>query len=356
MKTIIALQVFTFLVATSSASFIWQEEESPRVKVHDIPEAPHTLPSADANLNIYAVPVGQGDLTVIQCPSSAGTSAGKITVIDAGSTGNTGFTSAEVDTYLSGQDYERMIITHPDADHYNYISMLYTSAKTKPTAIYHSCDWATYYDKQINNPAVTAKAVQILKCCGTACSNYFICNRAVTLNIIGSEQASCATNKNGASIVVIIKYLGIRTYLSGDFEGSQLWVDNFVKCVGSKNLRAEIYRLAHHGSHGNDNRESLLDDIMPDYAFVSSGLNSNNNYNHPRCEVSDYLKKYFLITLSSSHPYACFKSGNRVDTGTTKAMFITTHVKSGYYVNDVVKFAITPLPGAFIRVSRKNVD
>ena len=43
------------------------------------------LPQADDNLNIYALPVGQGDCTVIQCPrTGTGNGKGVVTIIDAG--------------------------------------------------------------------------------------------------------------------------------------------------------------------------------------------------------------------------------------------------------------------------------
>ena len=95
------------------------------------------LPSADANLNIYALPVGQGDLTVIQCPSAYG---GTISIIDAGSSANTGFTKSDVLDYLNGQYIERVILTHPHADHINYIGDILTQASKIPP-VYHSCDW-----------------------------------------------------------------------------------------------------------------------------------------------------------------------------------------------------------------------
>ena len=43
------------------------------------------LPPADDNLNIYALPVGQGDCTVIQCPKTSTVNGkGVVTIIDAG--------------------------------------------------------------------------------------------------------------------------------------------------------------------------------------------------------------------------------------------------------------------------------
>ena len=172
----------------------------------------------------------QGDLTVIQCPAG-GTAGGKITLIDAGVLVDTGFTKAEVFTYLAGQTYKKVILTHPDADHINYVISATTTAFQVPP-IYHSCNWNTYYNQIINDVKITNKALQILPpCCGTECSNYFICNRQVTLNIIASELVGCNIDTNRASIVTKIKYANTITLISGDFEDSQAFVNGFITCV-----------------------------------------------------------------------------------------------------------------------------
>ena len=46
------------------------------------------LTPADENLNIMALPVGQGDATIIQCPAQYG---GKLTVVDMSSSKYKGF-------------------------------------------------------------------------------------------------------------------------------------------------------------------------------------------------------------------------------------------------------------------------
>ena len=50
------------------------------------------IPPANSNLNVYALPVGQGDSTIIQCPSQFG---GKITVVDSGSCKSTNYMTAQ---------------------------------------------------------------------------------------------------------------------------------------------------------------------------------------------------------------------------------------------------------------------
>ena len=103
------------------------------------------LPKPDGNLNIYAIPVGQGDCTVIQCPRELG---GKISIIDIGSTTKIGFNQEKVANYLSGETIEIVILTHADEDHINYLNaILKPLAPSAYPKIYHSCHWKSYKDK-----------------------------------------------------------------------------------------------------------------------------------------------------------------------------------------------------------------
>ena len=306
---------------------------------------PHTLPHADSNLNIYALPVGQGDLTVIQCPAAYG---GKISIIDAGSIANTGFTKAKVIHYLKGQHIEKIILTHPHKDSINYIAAILEPLRaSKVPPVYHSCNWKAFYEPIIKDPKITAKAHQIQKCCGTPCPDYYICHNKVKLDVIGSELAPCSTDKNGASVVTKIEYKGQNTLIPGDFEGSQGFVKSFIDCAG--NLKSDIYRLAHQGSYGNANRHIILNEIDPKYAFSSSGPDS---YHHPRCEIRDYLIKDLATT--EKHPYVCYTaSGSRDDSDTNKAIYSTTTVgERNDYNNDVLKFSLN---GGHITVKRIHV-
>ena len=81
------------------------------------------LPAANADLNIYALPVGQGDCTVIQCPTQFG---GEITIVDIGSKKKTGFTLDELMQYQYRQRIECLLLSHRDEDHVNYVKELFS--------------------------------------------------------------------------------------------------------------------------------------------------------------------------------------------------------------------------------------
>ena len=82
------------------------------------------LPPANDNLNIYALPVGQGDCTVIQCPrTGTGNGKGAVTIIDAG-TFKDHFDPKAFGNYLKGARIKYVILTHPHKDHYSLIDLI----------------------------------------------------------------------------------------------------------------------------------------------------------------------------------------------------------------------------------------
>ena len=105
-----------------------------------------TLLHANDNLNIYALPVGQGDCTVIQCPSRDGN---VISIIDAGSKSRIGFNRMEVVNFLRLNEVtiNSIFLTHPDEDHINYIDAI-LDAYNKNVSVYHSCDWTKYTERK----------------------------------------------------------------------------------------------------------------------------------------------------------------------------------------------------------------
>ena len=96
-----------------------------------------TLGPADNNLNILALPVGQGDATVIQRTVQDG---GKITIVDLGSTKDTGFGKPEIVHYLYGHHIEYIFLTHADKDHCSYVDgILNDRQPSQYPTIYHPC-------------------------------------------------------------------------------------------------------------------------------------------------------------------------------------------------------------------------
>ena len=96
------------------------------------------LPFPNSDLNIFALPVGQDDNIIIQCPAQYG---GFVTVVDSGSCKLTNYMSAQnVSDALKGHTIEKIFLGHPDKDHINYVDEIVQGRNPYPK-IYYSCKW-----------------------------------------------------------------------------------------------------------------------------------------------------------------------------------------------------------------------
>ena len=333
------------------------------------------LPPADDKLNIYALPVGQGDCTVIQCPRADGD---RITIIDAGSSKVTGFTREDLVDFLRLDEVtiQSIFLTHPDLDHIKYIDAILDAYNDNENdndnvRVYHSCDWDRY-TRRIGRrrgrgrivPAIRLvhenQRTKVHSCCGPNCNQdehlVTLCEvSGVTLRVIGSEftNNNCADDhKNEDSIVSTIEYQGIKTLITGDFEGNADFINRYLDCVGrgpDSYLRADIYRLSHHGADNDRennnagaksaNRREFLREINARNVFSSSGL--HQGYKHPRCTVHDYYRNRARRGVAP-HRYTCYTNDNRRRTsyGIITARYVTTVEQGQGYLNYIIKFSI----------------
>lgn len=210
-----------------------------------------TLPSADDNLNIYALPVGQGDCTVIQCPKTSTVNGkGVITIIDAGSNNNR-FKDEAFHNYFKGANIKYVILTHPHTDHFNLIDPI-LEGHGEVSHIYHSCDQQRYVSRKKFVKALQLYQSSEIKFClgASSCNKEITLCDSVTLTVIASGLGKCGKKPNEDSIVSKITYNGVSTLISGDFEGNDKMIDDFLKGAGA-DIEADIYRLAHHGAYAD---------------------------------------------------------------------------------------------------------
>ena len=299
------------------------------------------IPDADHDVHIYALPVGQGDCTVIQCPKDSKGGKGLISIIDAGASNRRGMGPVEVANFLLGTRLNLVVLTHSDKDHHAYIDYILGGYKTKVN-VYHSCCWGSY---NIKSPY--ANPLEVYECgsineCGVTLS---LCpNAVVSLSVVASAFGGCKGNraKNEDSIISKITYAGVSTLISGDFEGNVGFMRDFL-AKGGADIRSDIYRLCHHGAfNGKANTAEFLNAVGAKYVFSSSGY----RYKHPRCEVYNYYNNILKDNVVAVHPYTCFfKNGNAYNVNTSKAIYVTSVIrnKNGKWVKSfyAIKFDIT---------------
>ena len=88
---------------------------------------PASIPASTDALQVFALPVGQGDCTIIQCPRTGANhdqlQDGNIVVFDCGSVGCNKLDASRVASWL-GTSINRVVailISHLDRDHYSYL-------------------------------------------------------------------------------------------------------------------------------------------------------------------------------------------------------------------------------------------
>ena len=287
-----------------------------------------SIPDADNQLHIYALPVGQGDCTVIQCPRGNGDPVkGTVSIIDAGSsTGNVGIDGQGIVDYLAGTQIRYVFLTHADLDHLNYMDdILYYYGQQLPYGkkrvhVFHPCSWdkySCYISSWYAVPHEVPRCFNIDNCHRSfpilnLCPNYqsnINAGNSVKLSVVASAFKWCVGNKahNEDSLIVKITYGQTSTLITGDFELTPNDMALFLQTAGS-DLRSTIYKLSHHGAYnGEANQKQFLDVVGASYVFSSSGY----KYGHPRCEIAKYYDA-ILPNNVANHDYTCFdRIGNR---------------------------------------------
>ena len=299
------------------------------------------IPDADDDVHIYALPVGQGDCTVIQCPKDSKGGKGLISIIDAGASNRRGMGPVEVANFLRGTRLNLVVLTHSDKDHHAYIDYILGGYKTKVN-VYHSCCWGSYNIKSLYANPLEVYECGSIKECGVTLS---LCpNAAVSLSVVASAFGGCKGNraKNEDSIISKITYAGVSTLISGDFEGNVGFMRDFL-AKGGADIRSDIYRLCHHGAfNGKANTAGFLNAVGAKYVFSSSGY----RYKHPRCEIYNYYNSILKDNVVAVHHYTCFnQNGQDFNVDTSKAIYVTSVIRkdsNGNWVKSfyVIKFDI----------------
>jgi len=314
----------------------------------------YLMPSADSDLHIYALPVGQGDATVIQCPSTYG---GGVTIVDMGSSvrrqscaGITYMTNSNILAFLGESQINYVYLTHADKDHYNIITYLNIPMDTLK-GVFIGCDQSDYkgiisgWLQQVNN----AGKLTTFGICTTGCaSSVPICGGGdIRMKVMGAnlDMYSPKECSNGDSLVLQLQHNNFKLLLPGDVEdyrGFKYDDDGIItSCVATGDLdqytylkpgvlrtlvnawgaglHSQFYRLAHHGSYPYANKPFFLEAIRPEYVFSSSMLpGTDGTFNHPNCELYDEMVRNTKIPIARitdptqlQKEYSCGYQGNR---------------------------------------------
>lgn len=300
------------------------------------------LPAPDGKLNVYALPIGQGDCTIIQCPATRkrrhddSVVESLLTVVDMGARSSRYMSEENVSNFLGNQkkNVEVVTISHPHEDHYNYIpKVLPITTLVALKGVYIGCMKGRY--NGYSNDASTmrgwlsaAENLGKLKFadgyrCTTNCSAIQICGGRATLRILGANLAGFRCSyPNSNSLVLRLEYgKNFKVLFPGDFQdtssgnnGGVQWdlINEWANHDGG--IQADFYKLAHHGAYQGGsssttkaNKDHFLQNVNPNYVFSSSAA-PPNNYNHPHCGLYKRLKS--IVRRRPTNPQAYYTCGH----------------------------------------------
>jgi competence protein ComEC len=215
---------------------------------------------------VVACDVGQGDAVVL--PTGPGDAA----VVDAGPD------PAATDRCLGRlgvRHVSLLVITHFHVDHVAGIAGVFRGRSVAAIVTTAYPEPAAGHDAVL--AAATAEHVPVHV--AVAGSAYRL--GAMLLCVLGPVRTVTGTRSdpNNNSLVLLATAGGRRVLLAGDAEEEEQHL--VLDAVGASALRADVLKLAHHGSSYQD--PAFLDAVAPAVALVSVG--AGNPYGHPNAAV-----------------------------------------------------------------------
>ena len=288
-----------------------------------------SLVSGDLDLHIFALPVGQGDATVIKCPDKPDTKpgyykpdTGKLNIIDIGSSSCSimgGYMDKfDIRKFIGNNKVENIFLTHPDKDHYNLLPALTDKYLHSTVNVYYShmakC-YQQYGNKILEKFLGMATSKTIINNepvgeigCNDPSKVIPICDDDATITIIASELGHRCKCPNVDSLVLQLEYKGKTMLFVGDLEGKG--VDELLAChkKKTKTISSNVLRLSHHGSRSNKaNSDDFLDAVFTKVNYaISSSDPDHKKFHHPSCEILKWFNKWFgLDDITLAHDYVC---------------------------------------------------
>ena len=225
----------------------------------------------NSSLVVKVLDIGQGDAILIRA-------AGRTVLVDTGDTG----TKDKLAAYIKKEGIttiDKVVITHPHADHLGGMSaildnfkvkQIYDSGQTTTTVLYRK------YLSLVQNKKIPFSVL-------TAGTEIAITDD-VKLKILAPEKPFIKDSElNNNSIVAKLEFYDFSMLLTGDAEKEseeRMWKKY------KKELKSTILKAGHHGSNTSSS-SFFLKAVNPEAAIISVG--ANNEYHHPHPST---LKKY----------------------------------------------------------------
>lgn len=171
---------------------------------------------------------------------------------------------------------DTVLITHLHYDHYGELATISEFIPVTKIAGTIETLKAPSFHEQLNRMDLNATRLQVIDQ-----SNEFpLSDRLMVLK----DSLEDTENINNQSVVLIGKYGKLVWMFTGDIEAER----EEQLCRDYPNLRANVLKVAHHGSSSSSTTE-FIEQVRPDYALISVG--KSNHYDHPNENVLERLKE-----------------------------------------------------------------
>lgn len=289
------------------------------------------------NFQLHIIDVGDGDCMLVKLPNH------KTMIIDTAKADE----SEKVLSYLtqyfkkekvSSIDY--LVITHPDADHYGGAKKIIEKfdVKTLYRPKCYSQSEKDYLDYDAGYKVLSSKFYDdfILAAYNNEVEIVFnekgivINENGVKIEFLSPKEESYSST-NDYSAVLMLTYQTKKFLLTGDISSS---VENVLIGDYGNYLKADVLKLAHHGSKSSSSSD-FLEKVNPQYAFVC--IDKNNRYDCPDIDIKNKLTslganvlttaKYnnFAFTVENDEIKVFYAQGPKIDLPLVfSALFIIT--------------------------------
>jgi competence protein ComEC len=238
---------------------------------YDIPEG---------TIEYHFIDVGQGDAELILVD-------GKAILIDTSTAKERDKLVSYIDK-LGIKEFEYIVLTHPDEDHIGSADHIINNYKINNVILSPKEHTTATYERMIEAIEAKAESGEIKEVINPQdMLGESIMVGELELKMLGPIGEFNKTDMNNPSVVMMARWGNTKVLLTGDAETTA--EERIIERFGNE-LKCDVLKLGHHGSHSSTWESGLLDYAKPSIGIISCG--EGNKYGHPHTEALDALAEY----------------------------------------------------------------